>query len=53
MPTIQWNKLISLPIGFLPRRSVKSSLFDGTLIAVPSIDQARYYDLMVCFEDVG
>ena len=54
MPTIQWIKLISsnpLVAYRILAQEISEKLFDGTLIAVPSIDQAKYYDLVVCFED--
>ena len=54
MPTIQWIKLISsnpLVAYRILAQMISEKFFDGTLLAVPSIDQAKYYDLVVCFED--
>ena len=56
MPTINWNELDSpnqiLLAWSLVSQEISDKFFNGTLIAVPSIDQASYFDLMVCFEKV-
>ena len=52
MPTVAWNKLNSpnpIVAYQILAEEISDKFFNGNLIAVPSIDQASDYDLMVCF----
>ena len=56
MPSINWNKLDSAnPIvaWSILAQEISDKIFSGTLLAVPAIDQASYYDLMVCFSKIS
>ena len=56
MPSINWNKLDSpnpIVAWSILAPEISDKLFSGTLLAVPAIDQASYYDLMVCFSKVS
>ena len=56
MPSINWNKLDSAdPIvaWSILAQKISDEVFDGTLIAVPEIQQASNYDLMVCFSKIS
>ena len=56
MPTINWNKLDSPKATVawsILAQEISDKFFSGTLIAVPAIDQANYYDLMVSFEKMS
>ena len=55
MPSIDWNKL-NFPDPFVAwsilAQEISDKFFSRTLIAVPAIDHAEYYDLMVCFAKI-
>ena len=56
MPSIDWNKLDSpcpLVAWSILAQEISDAFFSGTLLAVPYIDQANYYDLMVCFSKIS
>ena len=56
MPSIDWNKLDSpcpLVAWSILTQKISDVFFSGTLLAVPYIDQANDYDLMVCFSKIS
>ena len=56
MPSINWNKLDSpnpIVAWSILAPEISDKLFSGNLLAVPAIDQASYYDLMVCFSKIS
>ena len=56
MPNIDWNKLHSpnpIVAWSILAQEISGKFFARSLLAVPSIDQASYYDLMVCFSKVS
>ena len=56
MPSIDWNKLNSpnpIVAWDILSQEISDKFFARSLLAVPSIDQASYYDLMVCFSKVS
>ena len=56
MPSINWNKLDSpnpIVAWSILAQEISDKFFNETLIAVPSIDDASYYDLMVCFSKIS
>ena len=56
MPSINWNKLDSpnpIVAWSILTQEISDKFFNETLIAVPSIDDASYYDLMVCFSKIS
>ena len=51
MPSIDWNKLTSpdpVVAWSILAQEISDKFFSRTLIAVPAIDEAKYFDLMVC-----
>ena len=56
MPSINWNKLDSpnpKVAWSILAQEISDKFFSGNLLAVPAIDQASYYDLMVCFSKIS
>ena len=57
MPSIDWNKLNSpsaIDVSWsILAPEISDKFFSGTLIAVPNINDADYFDLMVCFSKIS
>merc|ERR1739848_308486 len=56
MPSINWTKLDSpkpIVAWSLLAQEISDKFFSGTLLAVPAIEEASYFDLMVCFSKIS
>ena len=56
MPSINWNKLDSpnpIVAWSILAQEISDKFFSGTLLAVPAIEEAASFDLMVCFSKIS
>ena len=55
MSNVNWSELNELDANLawsVLTSEISDKFFDGTLLAVPTIKQASYYDLMACFSKI-